>query len=399
MFAELIMFCSMAGFSDQELAEAITTGRYDLVDGQVGRRLQANPNDGQAQFAKGFTTALRGLERFGQSLYRYGVGNPPERQLSTFGMLSVMQLPIPPNSKPEPATYEDYRKVLSELQAELDKATAELAAVKPGNFKLKIPVGMIALDLNADGKLAEEEKVWRQLANTSPSAPKSNAEAEKFVLAFDYADSLWLHGYCKLTSAWLDLILSLDTRESYEFAARILSNKHMNNVGTMDANFDSIFDIVAMIHLARFKVAAPERVISARQKFLDCIANSRKMMNAIAAETDDEMEWIPGPNQTSQIPNMKVTPEIVATWTDTLNELEMVLEGKKLVPHFRIRGDKGINLKKFMEQVKVIDVVMLVHGSDFLPYVEAGPVTSTETWRELNRRSNNNLFFFGFWFN
>ena len=100
---------------------------------------------------------------------------------------------------------------------------------------------------------------------------------------------------------------------------------------------------------------------SAHQHLEQVIALSRESWKAIAAETDDDREWIPGSKQTGVIPNVRVSAEMITGWHDFLNEAEQILAGKKLVPHWRFT--KGFNFARIcMASMAVVAVADLALG-------------------------------------
>ena len=86
----------------------------------------------------------------------------------------------------------------------------------------------------------------------------------------------------------------------------------------------------------------PERRQTARLKLLEMIRLSRENWKAILAETDNDREWLPGPQQPGINPltGLAVTEEGGAAWHEALQMAEDLLEGRVLLPHFRI-ADEG----------------------------------------------------------
>jgi hypothetical protein len=131
------------------------------------------------------------------------------------------------------------------------------------------------------------------------------------------------------------------------------------------------------------------------------------MWKYILAETDDDEEWIPNPKQTGVL-GIKVTEDMVKNWRDTLDEVERILQGKRLLPFWRgkeaDRASRGVNLRKvFTDPPKHLDLIRWIQGSAATPYLEKGTITKfaeRRTLAELNR-SFGGFSFFGFamWFN
>ena len=66
-------------------------------------------------------------------------------------------------------------------------------------------------------------------------------------------------------------------------------------------------------------------------------------------------------------------------WHAALQMAEDLLEGRKLLPHFRF-ADKGVNMKRFFEEPKPFDLVLSITGPGVVPYLEQGPMLTSEEW-------------------
>jgi hypothetical protein len=160
---------------------------------------------------------------------------------------------------------------------------------------------------------------------------------------------------------------------------------------------DGIADLVAAIHLMHFEPAEPQRLSRVREHLLAMIGQSRKCWEAAIAETDDDREWIPNARQTSLVP-LTVTEERVQGWRMFLDEAEAVLEGKKLLPHWRVKDGRGINLKRVFEEPRTFDLVMWAHGAAAIPYLEQGELVSRDTARTLSATFQGRFLAFAIWF-
>ena len=78
---------------------------------------------------------------------------------------------------------------------------------------------------------------------------------------------------------------------------------------------------------------------------------------------------------------------------------EDLLEGRKLLPHFRF-ADKGVNMKRFFEEPKPFDLVLSITGPGVVPYLEQGPMLTSEEWWALqNQFGGSGFMTFALWFN
>ena len=133
------------------------------------------------------------------------------------------------------------------------------------------------------------------------------------------------------------------------------------------------------------------------------VVQAKELWKFVLAETDDDNEWIPNPKQTGVV-GVKVTQEMVDAWLETLDEVEQVLKGKKLIPFCAgSRRARRQPCRAFTEP-QTFDPIEWVQGTAALPYLEKGPLTKLADPR-IGTRLNNafggpfNLVAFGFWFN
>jgi hypothetical protein len=124
---------------------------------------------------------------------------------------------------------------------------------------------------------------------------------------------------------------------------------------------------------------------------------SREYWRRINAETDDRNEWIPNPRQSGVLARMQVTEDRVAGWHRFLDEFQALLEGKKLIPHWRF--DQGVNLRRIFLEPTTFDIVFLFQGTAALPYLEDGDLTTEQTWDQITRVFGGDFFRYFIWFN
>jgi hypothetical protein len=172
-----------------------------------------------------------------------------------------------------------------------------------------------------------------------------------------------------------------------------------------DGNFHEFADVAAfVVQMVTLPVKEPAQMKKALAHLEAMIAQAKEMWKYILAEEDNDNEWIPNPKQKGAL-GIKVTKEMVDEWLDTLDEVEAVLKGKKLVPFWRgNKGERGVNLRKvFLEPPKRLELVRWVQGTAAAPYLEKGAVTGLADQKKLERlnRAFGGMNFFGYaaWFN
>lgn len=386
----------------------------DLAGGQkaLNAILEAHPKDDQARFGLGAIQFVRAVEHLVQGFYQHGL----HPDLSG-GAVPFARLPVPVNPDPKPIAYEDLRTIIEDFIDDLTKAEATLGQVRDGAVKLPVRFGLVRLDFDGDGKASEEETLWKIYArlNGRFQADQANpaaGEAEAFPISFDRGDAAWLRGYCHLLMSLTEIYLAHDAKRLFEHTAHLFFAKPktpfsflknapegLNPMGGNGPRIGLIGDLLAFVHLIHFPVKEPARMGSALKHMETMLTLSRESWKAYLAETDDDHEWIPNPNQNSVLPNGKVTAEMLAGWIDFVGEAEAILAGKKLVPFWRDADNKAVNVHRVFTEPRELDLIFWIQGTAAAPYLEVGPVTQPEFWTRLLRVFRGEFFGFAIWFN
>ena len=433
-----------------------------LVEGrtaEAGRlaeaRIAAAPEDAQAGFALGLARFLGAVEGLGQGLHRYGLassyGNPATQALG--GGVPFLRVPIPENPAPEPVTYDGLRDVLQRFVSDLALAEATLEAVPARTFELPLRVPMVRLDFDGNGTGGPDESVASLfLAVTgvnlvSPEWADWAGRVEDGGIApfgLDESEVPWLRAYCHLLSALAEFLLAHDWESAFDHtfhaafpAGQLASSgilaedrRLLDALGPQPPRVEpgqegfeewvngpdgqaylewqegrglsqwaGIADLVAFVHLMRWPVEEPERMAAVREHLLSMVALSRENWRRILAETDDSREWVPGPHQTVLFDTVRITDETVAGWQMFLDEFEALLEGRRLIPHWRIAEGRGINLRRMFEEPTTFDPWLIAQGSAILPYLEDGETVSPETAFTILMLTEGGLLGYFLWFN
>jgi uncharacterized protein (TIGR03000 family) len=375
-----------------------------LADGQADllERLKESPKDDQARFGLGTLQFLRAVEHLGQSLHRYGLRSDRGQQMN----IPFLRLPVPANPKPEALTYPAARKVLEELIADLQKSEATLADVQDEDVKLPLRLGLVRLDLRGDGKAEDPLRtILTRYMGGRGNLPKD----EDLLVVFDRGDVAWLRGYCHLLMALAEVVLAHDCQELFDcsghifFAKAETPHKFLNTLpekpgGFFDLGGVDLVDIIAFLHLVRLPVKEPERMKTALTHLEKMLALSKESWKYILAETDDDHEWIPNPKQKGAL-GIKVDQKMVDSWLAFIDEAEAILSGKVLMPLWRGKEERGINLRRVFTEPRTFDLVLWIQGTAATPYLEKGTLTKPEVWERLERVFGGQFIGFAIWFN
>lgn len=431
----------------------LTEGRLEAAEGLAEARLAEAPDDAEAGFALGVARFLSAVEGLGRGFYRYGLasryGNPAADAFG--GNMPFLRIPIPENPDPEPVTYAALRTVLDQFAGDLAEAEATLAAVPDSPFELPLRVPMVRLDFDGDGSGAPAESVgalFLAVTGVDLASPEWTSWGDELTagrvapFGLDESDVPWLQGYCHLLSALADFLLAHDWEDAFDatfhsaFPATPSSGLAAEDRRLLDSlgpepphltygqdgydewaaspeaqaywewefkrgwsSMAGIADLVAFVHLMRWPVAEPARMASAREHLLSMVALSRENWRRILAETDDNREWVPGPQQTVLFDNVRITDDTVAGWQMFLDEFQAVLEGERLLPHWRIAEGRGINLRRMFDEPRTFDPWLIAQGSAILPYLEDGETVSPDTAFTILMLTDGGLLGYFLWFN
>jgi hypothetical protein len=381
----------------QRVQGLLYAGRTADAAAAAEARLAESPGDHQARFALGAVEFLQAVERLAQAFHRYGLSSTYQDPTGMAG-LPFLRVPVPANPHPEPMTYDGLRAILEAFVADLAKAEATLAGITTADVQFPLNIGLIRLDLDGDGVASEDETAW-QIFQRVGFPELDAAKAAALETDFDGGDVPWLQAYCHLLMAMGDFLLAYDWHEAFDATFHNvfpLAETPLGRLQRGDAekaakggaaspaapNPDAgIADLVAFIHLIRWPVVAPDRLADSLAHLEAMVRLSRESWRRIMAETDHGREWIPNPRQTGVLPGMRVTDEQVKSWLLVLDQLDALLTGKMLLPHWRF--DKGINLRRLFLEPRTFDLVLLVQGSAAIPYLEDGETVSADRWETL----------------
>lgn len=391
-----------AGQTADYTRDALTKGQWDEAEKELASRITADTGNDEARYGLAMVRFARAIEKFGRHQYRHGLHPTP------FMEVPLMRFPVPQNPKPEILTYETQRAALQTLLDDLSGVEKTLAAMQGKDVKIVLDLEKVRLDFAPGANDATPKTLMSVLRAINPATrgtATENAESS-FEVAFDTADALWLRGYCHLLSASLEFVLGHDWRDTFTVGAGYFypqpdsmhDNQSPPELQSYRGTEYRIADGIAALHQIRWPVIEPDRLKRTREHLKQVVALSRDNWKAILAETDDDREWIPSPKQkNAAMPAMAITEERVTAWLAALDAFDAVLEGRKLIPHWRMM--KGVNLKRVLEEPRTFDLVLWASGHAALPYLEDGPVLTSQEYAAWERVFQGNFLFFAIYFN
>lgn len=379
-------------------AGTLADGEKELAD-IVAR----SPDDAEAVAGLGVVRLARSVERLSQSLYRHGL-----RPTRVFPMDAPMfRMPLPENPSPEPIAYEDFRAILKTMISDLEAVDKTLEPLGGKPMKLPLAIGNVRLNLTGQSGASTTGNLYDIYNALLLNGAGNASQAGNLIIVFDESDVLWLRGYTHLLRAPAEFLLARDWHLAFEgtfhrmfpgvtspVAAELMKSRSSSTFLGPD---DELADSLSFIHLINWPVIEPDRLPKFRDHLKAMIALNQQMWASIRAETDNDREWLPNSKQMSLIPQMEITDERIDAWLAMVVELDAVLDGKKLIPHWRF--DKGLNLRKLVESPAPFDLVLTLTGPGAIPYLENGPETDMRIWMAMDAVFDGDFTSYAAWIN
>jgi len=337
--------------------------------------------DADQRFALGSVRFLRAIEKTLQTRWLLGI-NADRTELP------VLRLPVPANPNPQPFTPDAIQTLFEDLITDLAAARAPLQSIGDHDaVSLSLPLWSLWFDINMNG-IQDDGEALMNVAGRALTGRGVNRTTDP-VITFDTADAAWLAAYTHFLSAFAELVLAFEPSEQIarvsEAAARM---DGLAADSQYQSGFDMLFgqqvDRLAMVYFALKQQPDPAHTKAAHGHLIEMIAHNRIFWTRVSAETDNNGEWIPNDNQ-QQGMGLRVPPGTGERWLAVLGDAEALLTGEKLIPHWRLRGGAGLNLRKMFENPAPVDLAEWIHGIGLLPYAEEGERIAQDNWLDFER--------------
>ncbi|MCX8509669.1 MAG: hypothetical protein ORN49_12470 [Rhodobacteraceae bacterium] len=355
-------------------------GKAGLAATEAQLAALPTPTDAD-RFALGGVRFLRTGEVALQAQIRDGLIDPT-------GLVPFLGLGVADSMPPAGLSQPDaIRTLLTTALNNLENARAPLDDIAPdADFRVELDLKDLWFDLNADGKRAPEEEAlnllgpaimgWRW-SERDPAAPAP-------IVRFDAADVAWLSAYTHLLQGLSTLVLAYDPTDAITRSRA--AQKKMTDLSApgpddfgLNGYFTQAVDSFAVTYWALDQKPDAGRMSAVRAHLQAMVADNRRFWTMVAAETDNDHEWLPNDHQTSAL-GVTVPQGTGALWLAVLDDLDALLSGKKLFPYWRLGDGAGVNVARFFADPVPIDLVGWVQGEAAIPYLEKGPLVSSASW-------------------
>ncbi len=336
---------------------------------------------------------------------RWKVGQSQESALPLF------RLPVPANPNPAPFDPALVETVFRNLETRMEDARATLSRIPAeGDIGLVLRPADLWLDIDGSGDRAEGESILAVGANflaqprfnfdtgvmETPQMPKVDG------IRFDRADVSWLTAYTHLLSATSNTVLAFQPTAVIEQVFK--GRKALIALGTTGpadqfmgetGGYPNSADMMATALLALRQQPLADHTRKTRDHLLAMVNHNRRFWTEVAAETDNDQEWIPNKHQTSALGAL--FPEGVdVAWLAILDDAEKLLKGELLVPY----GESiGFDVSAWLENPGPVDLVEWLHGMGMAPFLKTGPQISNANWRAFEGLVSGNAVLFAIWLN
>lgn len=289
----------------------------DFAEGarEMELALATNPNNDQLRFGLGVLQFVRGIERLGQSLHKYGVK-------SEHTNMPFLRLPVPKNPRPATIDYARFRGVLGDFIRDMSRAEITLAGIRDDTVILPLRLAEVRLDLDGDGLATDTLlAILKKLMRRDFGFLKTNPE---FLVTFDRGDVAWLRAYCHLLSGMLEFYLTFDLEEQFDLASDELFERPENPFsGSKEEKRKKMQKSWLAV-----KVKDGRRLGRFRKHLIMVAVLNFETWKHIRAETDDDHEWLPNPQQKGLF-GLPVRNGMIDGWLKIICELQALFEGQR----------------------------------------------------------------------
>jgi hypothetical protein len=209
------------------------------------------------------------------------------------------------------------RSVLAETEGELAAVEASLAVASADPaLALELCLACWEIDYNQNGRIDRRDRLLLQIEQDGDGEPyAADDPRRKPTFRFDHGDVYWARAFVSFQRA----------------AIAIVSAYEWDGVDALLARDGLPDDVV-------FRLARPARIAEARQLILAGLQHSDSARRAYLAETDDDREWVPNPDQKNHPLPLPMDAATYDTWEGAIGDLQRL-----------VRGEEGLSVRELAQ--------------------------------------------------
>jgi len=201
------------------------------------------------------------------------------------------------------AAYERTEKTLGEIDHDLEVASSA------ADFALTLCLACWEEDWNRNGRMDDGDRLLLQIEVDSKGEEIPEGDPRrKPTFRFDQGDLYWARAMLAFQRALLDLVLAY----------------RWNELDKLIDAFDGDTPPKITVRLAN-----RDRVNSARDQILKALDHADRARVLYLAETDDDREWVPNPNQKSHPLPLPVDAALYETWKGVIGDVRRLVDGSE----------------------------------------------------------------------
>jgi len=189
----------------------------------------------------------------------------------------------------------------------------EVAAGEPG-ISVDLCLACWEIDWNHNGTIDEFDERLMEIEQDRNERPYPKDDPRRRpTFRFDHGDVLWGRAFIAFQRASLDIARAYDWSDIGKlFRGGLFSGGSSRPPRS--------------IH---FELISPELVASGRKRILEGLDYSDMARESYLAETDDEREWLPNPEQRDHPLPLPVDGALYETWEDVIADLRRIVRGEE----------------------------------------------------------------------
>jgi len=373
----------------QDWSASLATGGLGQTEATLSALQDPSPDD---LFVLGGVRFLMGIEQALHLRWKMGV-------TGEIAPVPILRLQLPANPEAEPVRADLLTQIFRSANAHMELAEAALAAIPAGaEIGVTINTGDLWFDIDGNGARGPGEDVLPMAIGAITVPMDQPGEPPPTSIRFDTADVAWLRAYGHLISAVGSFVLAFDPTSVVQRMMDAQTDRETRlaspNPSTLDRFVgEDLLGKLALTILALRQQPDPAMTRATSRHLKEMLRLNHAFWQAVGAETDNQAEWIPNARQTAGL-GFILPPDTEQMWLGVLAELELMLDGKLLVPHLTMPPEAGVNIAKWLENPNPLDLVGWLQGMDALPYVERGPVITGEAWTAFEQLVEGRGVFF-----